>query len=59
MSDDRSYYAERANQERRFAMAAADQNTRRIHLEMASKYAALAGICLTDDTSDEPEQQTR
>ena len=36
------YFAARAVEERRLAMAAADPKVRSIHLEMASKYAALA-----------------
>ena len=43
MPDDPSYYAARAGQERRLAMASADSNVRRIHLEMAARYDALAG----------------
>ena len=36
------YYAARAVEERRLAMASADQNVRAIHLEMAEKYDRLA-----------------
>jgi len=36
------YYAARAVEERRLAMAAKDQNVRAIHLEMAEKYDQLA-----------------
>ena len=43
MSNDQSYLAARAGEERRLAMAAANPNVRRIHLEMAARYAALAG----------------
>jgi hypothetical protein len=43
VSDDQSYLAARAGEERRQAMAAANPNVRRIHLEMAARYAALAG----------------
>ena len=37
-----AYYAARAVEERRLAMAAADPNARAVHLEMAEKYAQLA-----------------
>lgn len=43
MSQDSAYYVARANEERRLAMASTDQRVRRIHLELAAKYAALAG----------------
>ena len=43
MSHDPSYYAARAVEERRLAMASADAKVRAIHLEMALKYDALAG----------------
>lgn len=43
MSQDPTYFAMRAIEERRLAMAAADQKVRRVHLEMAAKYALLAG----------------
>lgn len=43
MSLERSYFATRATEERRLAMASADPKVRRIHLEMAAKYAVLAG----------------
>lgn len=42
MSNDPSYYAARAIEERRLAMTAEDTKVRRIHLEMAAKYTALA-----------------
>lgn len=42
-SNDPSYYAARAIEERRLAMAAADPKVRRVHLELAAKYAELAG----------------
>lgn len=42
MSSDLTYYATRANEERRVAMASSNPNVRRVHLEMAEKYAALA-----------------
>ena len=40
-SRDSDYYAARAIEERRLAMASADQKVRAIHLEMAEKYDAL------------------
>ena len=38
-----AYYAARAVEERRLAAAATDPNVREIHLELAEKYAELAG----------------
>ena len=38
-----AYYAARAAEERRLAIASADPNVRAIHLELAEKYAELAG----------------
>lgn len=60
MSDDQSYFAARAAQERRLAMASADLNVRRIHLEMAAKYLALAAANGADLTNivGETGQQT-
>jgi hypothetical protein len=43
MSDDPEYYAARAIEERRLAMAAADPRVRRAHLELAAQYALQAG----------------
>ena len=43
MSDNASYYAERAAEERRLAMASKDLKVRGIHLDMAGKYDGLAG----------------
>ena len=43
MSNDHSYFAERAMEERRLAMAATDANVRRVHLEMAAQYVSQAG----------------
>lgn len=43
MSDQPSYFAARAIEERRIAMSSADPKVRAIHLEMAAKYALLAG----------------
>jgi hypothetical protein len=44
MSNDQSYFAERANEERRLAMTSVDPNVRRVHLEMAAQYALKAGV---------------
>lgn len=38
-----AYYSARAAEERRLATAASDPNIRAIHLELAEKYAELAG----------------
>lgn len=43
MSQDHAYYAARATQERRLAMAATNPAARRAHLELAAEYARLAG----------------
>lgn len=43
MSSDQSYFAARATQERRLAMAATDPTVRRVHLELAAEYALRAG----------------
>jgi hypothetical protein len=43
MSQDHSYFAARAIEERRLAMAASDPSVRRVHLEMAARYALQAG----------------
>lgn len=43
MSDNSSYFAARAIEERRLAMASSDPQVRAVHLEMAARYAALAG----------------
>ena len=60
MSDDRSYYAARAGEERLLAMASANANVRRVHLEMAARYDALAGAnsSLAREVVSEPEQRT-
>jgi hypothetical protein len=60
MSDDPSYYATRASEERRLAMASADQNVRRIHLEMAAKYDSLASpnAIVATEVPAEPEQRS-
>ena len=36
------YFAERASEERRMAMASADPNVRAVHLDMAQRYSELA-----------------
>lgn len=43
MSQDHHYFAARATEERRLAMAASDPAVRRVHLEMAAQYALKAG----------------
>ena len=57
MSNDPSYYAARATEERRLAMAATDAKVRRIHLEMAVNYAALAGADATPMDESPPEER--
>ena len=57
MSGDPSYYAARATEERRLAMASVDTKVRRIHLEMAAKYAALVGDH-PNELPTESEQKT-
>jgi hypothetical protein len=42
VSDNNSYFAARAVEERRMAMASKDPIVRAVHLEMADRYAALA-----------------
>lgn len=61
MSHDPSYYAARATEERRLAMAAGDPRVRRVHLELAAEYAVLAGIDIApnSDAPREPQQQRR
>jgi hypothetical protein len=59
MSSDQSYYAARANQERRLAMAAADPNVRRVHLELAAEYALRAGANPNVNPEATPEQGQR
>lgn len=60
MSNDPSYCAARAIEERRLAMASEDSKVRGIHLEMASKYAALAGADAIpiNEMPSEPEERT-
>lgn len=52
------YFAARALEERRLAMASADQNVRAIHLELAEKYEQLAAgeAALTQQPSDDEQQ---
>jgi len=57
MSQDQSYYAARAIQERRLAMAASDPAVRRIHLELAAQYALRAGTnVMSEDMRQDGEQ---
>ena len=59
MSPSSSYFAVRANEERRRAMASADPRVRRIHLEMAARYAVAAGADATVENEDALDQQQR
>ena len=59
MSPDPSYYAARATEERRLAMASTDSKVRRIHLEMAAKYASLAGADAVPTSEIPPETEQR
>ena len=43
MSQDHSYFAARAVEERRLAMTASDPSVRRVHLDLAARYALQAG----------------
>lgn len=58
MSDDLSYFAMRATEERRLAMASPHANARKSHLEMAARYSALVGKGLARGTHTEAEQKT-
>jgi len=60
MSDETAYNAARAAEERRLAMASDDPKVRKIHLEMAAKYAVLASATTqaVDEEPPEAEQQT-
>ena len=51
------YYAARAIEERRLAMAAKDSNVRSIHLEMAEKYDELAARGAQPSQSMEDQQR--
>ncbi len=53
-TDNRDYYAARAVEERRQAMAAKEPTVRSIHLEMAERYDRLA-----DGSGAEPRQPPR
>ena len=52
---DNLYYAQRAVEERRLAMASADSKIREIHLEMASKYDLLAANRTTEQAAEKLE----
>lgn len=56
MSDSASYYAARAIEERRLAMAATNPSARAAHLEMAARYAELAGSDAVPIPSEQPKQ---
>jgi hypothetical protein len=58
MSQDHSYYAARAIQERRLAMAATDPAVRRIHLELAAQYALRAGTNVMSEDMPQDGEQT-
>lgn len=49
MPSDHSYYAARVEQERRAALASKNPGARRAHLELAFKYAQLAGIGIDEN----------
>ena len=61
MSSDSSYFAMRADEERRLAMASADPKVRRIHLEMAARYAVAAGSdpVTSNEAPLHPERERR
>jgi hypothetical protein len=59
MSRDPSYYAARATEERRLAMAASDPRVRRVHLELAAEYAVLGGIDLEPSNNGPREAEQR
>ena len=54
MSDNKQYFAARAIEERRLAMASGDQKVRSVHLEMATRYDELSQ---EDDSSDDVQEQ--
>ncbi|HEX2803395.1 MAG TPA: hypothetical protein VHN55_05360 [Sphingomicrobium sp.] len=56
---DSDYYAARAIEERRLAMASADPKVRAIHLSMAEKYAELAKTGGQEPAQVIGEQQNR
>ena len=60
MSPHDSYFAARADEERRIAMASADRKVRRLHLEMAARYAVAAGtdVVLNHDVAAQEARQT-
>jgi hypothetical protein len=55
VADNKHYFAARAIEERRLAMASADQKVRSVHLEMAARYDALA----SREGVAEPEREQR
>lgn len=58
MSPNASYFAARADEERRIALASDDPNVRRVHLEMAARYAIAAGAdaSLSNEITRQPER---
>ena len=59
MSQDQAYFAARAIEERRLAMAAIDPNVRRVHLELAAEYALRAGANPNVPLEGWPEEDQR
>lgn len=59
MSNDATYFAARSTEERQRAMAAGDPRVRRVHLELAAKYALLAGAEGAAAANDRPEEAQR
>ena len=53
---DNSYYARRAREERERAMATPDLKVREIHLDLASKYDALAAQSAADLIAAKPSR---
>lgn len=56
MPDNTAYYAARAVEERRLAMAAKDANARAVHLDMAARYASMAGADAVIAPADRDEK---
>ncbi len=59
MSQDPAYYAARAEEERRLAMASANPQVRRVHLELAAQYALKAGTDGTLEPKMRPPEAKR
>lgn len=54
MSDNKQYFAARAIEERRLAMASGDHKVRTVHLEMAARYDELSQ---QEDASEDVQEQ--